>query len=409
MDMTFDKLGIMPAIVEGLNKQSISIATDIQEKVIPLALERRDIIGQSQTGSGKTLAYLLPIFQRIDTEKKDIQAIILAPTHELVMQIDKQIKLLAENSGLFVKSAVIIGEVNINRQIEKLKEKPHIIVGSIGRIVELVKMKRITAHTVRTIVIDEADRLLDNDHYGKTKELIKAVMRDTQIMAFSAMVNEKTTLAAKDIMKNAEIVKIEDKELINPNITHMYLLSEQRDKIEMLRKLWASLKPSCAICFINASDEVEITTAKLRFHNIEACGIYGDMPKEERQKAMEGFRKGEYKLMIATDLAARGLDVTDVTHIFNLDLPRDSKEYLHRAGRTGRFGRPGTVVSVITKREEEQIKAFEKNFRIRINIKEIYMGRIVELGKGKTASRTISGKAVTKKKTANKSKLQKRK
>ncbi len=409
MDLTFDKLGLSNSLVEGLAKQDIKTPTDIQERVIPLALDKKDVIGQSQTGSGKTLAYLLPIFQRLDIEKREMQAIVLAPTHELVMQIEKQIKKLTENSGLAVRSTTIMGEVNINRQIEKLKEKPHIIVGSIGRILELVKSKRISAHTIKTIVIDEADRLLDQDSYGKTKELVKSVMRDTQITAFSATVNEKTLLAAKELMKSPEIVKIEEKELINPNIYHMYMLAEQRDKIEVLRKLIASIKPIRAICFISASEEVEVIAAKLKYHHIKACGIYGDMPKEERQEAMTGFRNGDYHLMVSSDLAARGLDIDNVTHVFNLDFPRDSKEYLHRIGRTGRFGKAGTAISIVTTKEAEQIKEFEKQFKIKIDVKEIYMGRIVELGRGKTVERQSSGKAPTSKKPVRKTSTSKRK
>jgi superfamily II DNA/RNA helicase len=195
----------------------------IQVKAIPLALENKDIIGQSETGSGKTLAYLLPIFQKIDSDKKEIQAIILAPTHELVMQIDKQIKLLSQNSEVPITSATMIGEVNIKRQIEKLKEKPHIIIGSTGRVLQLIKMKKLRAHTVKTIVIDEGDRLLDQNNLTGVKDVIKTTMRDRQLMVFSATINEKTLSIAKSLMKETEIIKIEEKKQVNPDITHYYL------------------------------------------------------------------------------------------------------------------------------------------------------------------------------------------
>lgn len=374
---SFNTLGINDALIEGLKKEDITEPTPIQINAIPPALNNRDIIGQSQTGSGKTLAYLLPIFQKVDSSKREMQAIILAPTHELVMQIDKEIKLLAQNSGIPITSTTIIGEVNINRQIEKLREKPHIIVGSIGRIFQLIKLKKISAHTVKTIVIDEADILLDPNNVNGVKDIIKTTLKERQLIAYSATINEKTLNIAKDLMKEAEVVKIEDKLQVNTNITHMYFSCEQRDKIAVLRKLIASINPERAIVFLNRSDEIEIVTSKLKYHNFKVYGIFGNSPKEERQRALEGFRSGKYQLLIASDLAARGLDITDVTHIFNLDLPEDSKEYLHRVGRTSRAGKAGTAISIVNEREEALIGAFEKDFKIQIPKKEIHEGKIV--------------------------------
>jgi superfamily II DNA/RNA helicase len=378
MTVAFNELGLNESLTQGLKKQSIDEPTEIQVKAIPPALQNRDIIGQSQTGSGKTLAYLLPIFQKIDSSKKEMQAIVLAPTHELAMQIDKQVKTLAENSGMPVKSAVIIGQVNIDRQVEKLREKPHIIVGSTGRILELIKKKKISAHTIKTIVIDEGDRLLDEKNAGVVKDIIKTTMRDRQLMVFSATINERTLNVSKDLMKEPEIVRIQEQQMLNPKVEHLYVVAEQRDKIEVLRKLIAAVKPERGIVFINKSDEVEITTAKLNYHHINAYGIFGTAEKEERKKAMEGFRSGKVQLLVASDIAARGLDIQDVGYIFNLDLPEDPKEYLHRAGRTGRVGKAGNVISIATLKEVELIKKYEKAFNIDIQEKEIYKGAIVE-------------------------------
>lgn len=375
---SFDKLGLTLNLIEGLQKEGINEPTDIQVQVIPLALENKDIIGQSQTGSGKTLAYLLPIFQRIDNAKREMQVIVLAPTHELVMQIDKEIKLLSDNSNTPITSAAIIGEVNIKRQFEKLKEKPHIIVGSAGRIFELIKMKKISAHTIKTIVIDEGDRLLDQNNLSVVKDVIKTTLRDRQLMLFSATVNELTLNTAKGLMKDPVVVKVEDKLQVNPNIDHMYFTCEQRDKIELLRKLVASIEPKKAIVFINKSEETQLTTLKLQHHHIKAYGIFGTASKEERKKAMEGFRSGKIQLLIASDVAARGLDVKGVTHIFNLDLPQDSKEYLHRVGRTGRAGESGTAISIVTEKETFFIRKYERDFNIKIAAKEIYKGKIFD-------------------------------
>ena len=380
---SFDKLGINENLILGLSVASITLPTPIQFEAIPFALDNKDIIGQAQTGSGKTLAYLLPIFQKIDTTKRENQIIILAPTHELVMQIDKEIKLLATNSNMKVTSTTIIGEVNISRQIEKLKEKPQIVVGSIGRIYELIKLKKISAHTVKTIVIDEGDILLDINNLNGVKDIIKTTLKDRQLLVYSATINDRTLNTAKELMKDAVIIKIEEKSTVNTDITHIYLLSEQRDKIEVLRKLIASINPQRALIFLNKSEEIKRVTAKLKYHHQPVYGIYGRAPKEERQKALEGFRNGKFKLLVASDLAARGLDITDVTHIFNLDLPEDSKEYLHRVGRTSRAGKSGTAISIVTEREEVFIKAFSKDFKIDIINKEIYQGKLVDSGMGK--------------------------
>jgi superfamily II DNA/RNA helicase len=375
---TFDELGLDPRLAEGMKKQGITEPTGIQANTIQLALGNRDIIGQSPTGSGKTLAFLLPIFQRADAGKKEVQAIILAPTHELVMQIEKQIRLLAGSSGIAVTSAAVIGEVNITRQIEKLREKPNIIVGSAGRVLELIKRRKINSQTVKTIVIDEGDRMLDEHNLDTVKAVIKTTLRDRQLMLFSATITEKTLNTARELMKDPQVVRIEDEGKIGPNIKHIYLVAEQRDKIEVLRKLAASIKPERAIVFINKSDELQLAAAKLKYHHLSACAISGSSSKEERKRALEDFRKGDIKLLVASDLAARGLDIKGVTHIFNLDLPEDPKGYLHRAGRTGRMGEPGTTVSIVTEREVPFMRKCERDLNIKISKKIITRGKILD-------------------------------
>lgn len=376
---SFDKLGLNSNLIEGLKKVNIINPTPIQSKVIPIALEKKDLVGQSQTGSGKTLAYLLPLFQNIDSSKREMQALILAPTHELVMQIDSEIKLLSENSEAGITSTPIIGEVNAKRQIEKLKEKPHIIVGSVGRVLELISQKKIKAHTIKTIVLDEADNLLAKDKLSTIKNIIKTTLRDRQLMAFSATIHEETLALAKELMKEPEVLRVEDTDTVNENIEHMYFLSDPREKIETLRKLIASINPKRAIVFLNRNEEVDLATVKLKYHHINAEGIYSNTSKEDRKKALEGFRSGKVQLLISSDIAARGLDVKDVTHIFNLNLPSDPKEYLHRSGRTGRAGDFGTSISIISSVELSLIKKYEKNLNIKIQPKKILRGRIFDI------------------------------
>ncbi|WP_125152291.1 DEAD/DEAH box helicase [Clostridium rectalis] len=367
------------SLIEGLKKSNITKPTSVQNQVIPLVFKNKDIIAESETGTGKTLAYLLPLFEKINTSKKEMQTIILAPTHELVMQIHNEIKLLSKNSNINIKSIAIIGEVNIKRQIDKLKEKPQIIVGSAGRVLELIKKRKISAHTIKTIVIDEGDRLLDENNLFPVKAIIKSVMKDTQLMVFSATINEKTINTAKKLMKNPEIIKIKNTTIISDNINHMYFICEKRDKIEVLRKLLSSIKTKKAIVFINKNSEIQLTNSKLLYHHINCSSIYGNSSKEDRKKAIDNFKNGKINILIASDLAARGLDIKGITHIFNLDIPENSKEYLHRVGRTGRAGNIGTAISIITTQELFLINKFEKEFNINIKPKKIYKGSIMDL------------------------------
>lgn len=378
MDKSFNELGLQENLIQGIKKQGIENPTEIQIKAIPLGLAGKDIIGESETGTGKTLAYLLPIFQKIDTTSKDIQAIILAPTHELAMQIHKQIELLSENSACLVKSTSIIGNVNIKRQLEALKEKPHIVVGSAGRILELITMKKLKSHFVKTIVIDEGDRMIDENNIDGVKSIIKTTLRDRQIMLFSATVSLKAVEIAKTLMKDAQVIKVGDKSAVNPNIEHMYFVVEKREKLILLRKLISATKPEKAIIFINKSDEVEITASKLSYHGLKVEGIHGTSEKINRKKAIDDFNAGKIQLLVASDLAARGLDIEGVTHIFNLDIPENSKDYLHRVGRTGRMGESGLALSIAVERELGLIKTYEKDFNIEILQKDISRGRIID-------------------------------
>lgn len=386
---TFAEIGLDDKIINGLAKSGITQPTEIQAKAIPILLKNKDLIGQSQTGSGKTLAYLLPIFQKINSDKREMQAIILAPTHELAMQINREIKILADNSGVPVTSLPIIGEVNIARQIEALREKPHIVVGSVGRIQELINKKKISAHTIKTIVIDEGDRLLDQNDINRVKAVIKSTMRDRQLMVFAAHINNKASGVAKELMHEPEVVKIEEKQMVNTDITHYYFEAEsQRDKLEILRKLIHAFQVKKAIVFVNNSDDIERITEKLQSLNFKAYKILGKVSKEERQRALEGFRaEEETRLLVASDIAARGLDVKGVTHVFNLDLPEDALEYLNRSGRTGRSGEQGTSISIVTEREIVVLKRYEKELHIKITKRGVFKGAIIDPSKGRPSAK----------------------
>ena len=375
---TFTELGISSALTLGLEKAGIRVPTKVQAEVIPDALAGRDVVGQSATGTGKTLAFLLPMFQKIDTAKRETQAIVLAPTHELAMQIFREAQLLAQNSGVAVTAAVIIGDVNIARQIEKMKERPHLVVGSSGRILELIQKRKINAQTVKTIVLDEADRLMDENHRAAVTAIIKATQKDRQLMLFSATIPAAALEKASELTQTAVMVAIREESAVPAEISHWLFLVETRDKIDFLRKLLASLKVERALVFINTSAAIEETVAKLCHHGVTATGIHGSSIKKDRQGAMEAFRDGRAQVLVASDLAARGLDIPGVACVINLELPEDPQAYQHRAGRTGRAGAAGLTVSIIDRAEEKRIAFLQKKLNIHIDPKRLAFGKVID-------------------------------
>lgn len=380
MNKSFNELNINQSIVMALKKQNITTPTGIQETSIPFALENKDIIAEAHTGTGKTLAFLIPIFEKINLEKREMQAIILAPTHELVVQIESQIKLLATNSHMDIKSLSIMGESNIDKQIKKLKEiKPHIIVGSPGRILDLIKKRKITAHTIKTIVLDEADNLLSKNKPTIIKDIIKSTMKDRQLMFFSASINKETLNLAKTLVKEVEIIKIENKSEINPRIEHICILGSLRDRFENLRKLLAAEQPKRAIVFVNNNTELRQINEKLQYHKVKSTAIYGNASKEERQRALDSFRRGKCNVLVSSDLSARGLDIPEVSHIISLDFPVNPDEYLHRAGRTARGDNSGVSVCLITNKDIEILQSYEKAFGIEFTVKKLYGGKLMDM------------------------------
>ena len=380
MNKSFNELNINQSIVMALKKQNITTPTGIQETSIPFALENKDIIAEAHTGTGKTLAFLIPIFEKINLEKREMQAIILAPTHELVVQIESQIKLLATNSHMDIKSLSIMGESNIEKQIKKLKEiKPHIIIGSPGRILDLIKKRKITAHTIKTIVLDEADNLLSKNKPTIIKDIIKSTMKDRQLMFFSASINKETLNLAKTLVKEVEIIKIENKSEINPRIEHICILGSLRDRFENLRKLLAAEQPKRAIVFVNNNTELRQINEKLQYHKVKSTAIYGNASKEERQRALDSFRRGKCNVLVSSDLSARGLDIPEVSHIISLDFPVNPNEYLHRAGRTARGNNSGVSVCLITNKDIEILQSYEKAFDIEFTVKKLYGGKLMDM------------------------------
>ncbi|MCQ4696471.1 DEAD/DEAH box helicase [Paeniclostridium sordellii] len=367
---------------KALQKQGIKSLNKIQSLVFEDIKDHKDLIVQAQTGSGKTLAYLLPLFQKIDTSKRETQVLILAPTHELSMQIVNQVKLLSENSGINVTTLPLIGEVNIQKQIKNIKSiKPHIVVGTTGRILDLIKQRKLKVHTVKTIVLDEVDSLIGGKSLKSVKDVIKCTLKDRQLLAFSASADDKCVEILKDLMKDPKIVKTENKVSVNKNINHIYLLGDKRDKFKLLRKSLAAVNPKKAIVFVNDEESIEVINNKLNFHNRNSVCIYGRMTKEDRKNALDKFKSGKANVLVSSDLSARGIDIKDVTHVFNLDFPVSSNEYIHRVGRTARGLNQGDAISIITPKELASVRILSKEFNIKISHKDLYEGKLIDFNK----------------------------
>ncbi|MDA3845288.1 MAG: DEAD/DEAH box helicase [Vallitaleaceae bacterium] len=372
----FKSLNIREQFITALEKQAITIPTTIQMSAIGPALENKDLIAEAVTGSGKTLAYVLPAFERIDVNSNDLHTLILAPTHELVVQISSVIRDFAKASDYPIRTVSIMGNVNIKRQLDNLKNKPHIIVGTTGRVHELIKLKKIKAHLVKTIVIDEADKLLSPHSIQGVMAVIKTTLRERQILAFSASISKDAIEKASSFMKDPIIIRLA-KEKINTAIEHIYVTSTRRDKINVLRKVIHATKPTKAIVFLNKNELIQEVTDRLNYHKITSVCIFGNASKSDRKKALDAFKGDKATIIVASDLVARGLDLQGMSHVINMDIPGDLNEYIHRVGRTGRAGEKGTAISIITDNEKQFLKKIEKINGITIEPRELQEGHLV--------------------------------
>ena len=373
---TFSELGLVPVLESALSINEITEPTAIQINAIPNLLANKNAYISAPTGTGKTLAYILPLFSKVDPAQRSLQTIIVVPTHELAMQISEVVHSLVQTTALPIRLQVLIGGVALKRQVEKLKQKPHIIIGTPGRINELINLKKIKAHTVKHIIIDEVDRLLLGDSLGAIKKIVKATLRDRQLIFVSATKQIESTQEATTLA--ADLVHIDaGSDQVNSAIEHAYIECEQRDKPDLLRKLLRALHPERAIVFLHRNANAEQITAKLAHHKILAVDLHGNKDNLHRKKAIDAFRKALANVLIASDIAARGLDITGVSHVFNFDIPAQSKDYLHRVGRSSRAGSPGYAISLVTTQELRLIKRYIKELDITIHAARLDRGTFI--------------------------------
>lgn len=367
-----------PFIQKAWEESNFKQFTAIQQKAIPLIVEGKDVLATAPTGTGKTLAYLIPILQKINMTIPHIQAIILASSHELVMQIHSEIQKWAQDSE--IKSLPLIGGANIKRQIENLKKKPPIIVGTPGRIVELLNMKKLKLHEVETVVLDEGDQLLNSEHMEGVTKIIKSTKGERQIVLFSATLPNEAKEIAYELMQNPETIIITHDNKNSSQVEHIYFVCEERDKIEYLRKI-VRMGNVKALAFANDMNRLSFLAEKLNFRKLPVHVLHSETKKQDRAKALKDFRTGKFPLLLATDVAARGLDIEGLTHVIQLDLPKNTDQYTHRAGRTGRAGNSGVVISLVTPREEKILQTIAKKLKITLKKKQLYKGKIIDMRK----------------------------
>ena len=376
--MNFEALCLRSELLEGLKKQGVTAPIGIQDKLFSGILTDSDIIACSQTGSGKTLGYLLPIFQRQKDIQKGLQVVILVPTHELGLQVHRQIELLAANSGIPLRSAAVFGNANINMQIKMLKTKPQFVVGTPGRVLDLMQKKHIPAHLVQTMIVDEGDLLLNHKNIELTRSVIKKAMRDIQLVVVSASISMFTREAMETLGKQPIEILETEKESVPSSITHVYISCEERKKPDYLRKLMSAIKPQKALAIINNRDLLEVITEKMKYHNLSADCIHGESTRQDRKRIMDAYQQGKIKLLLATDLATRGLDFVDIDVVFCVTASENPSDYLHKAGRTGRRGKDGMCISLISPKEIPLYQAYEKQLGITIKEKYLREGKLVD-------------------------------
>ncbi len=370
---TFSDLGLLPVFESALNQDQISEPTAIQERAIPILLAGKDAYISSETGTGKTLAYLLPIISKIDLAQRTLQAIIVVPTHELAMQIAQVGRDLALHAHMELRLQVLIGGASLKRQVEKLKNKPHIAIGTAGRINELIDAKKIKPHTVKHIVIDEVDRLLFGDSLASIEKIIKSTLRERQLVFVSATRQDESSVAAESLAADLVPVYV-GSDQVNAAIEHFYIECEERDKVDTLRSALSALRPERAIVFVHRNANAEEITAKLVHHKIAAVDLYGTQDNMKRKGAIDDFRNATAHVLIASDIAARGLDIRGVSHVFNFDIPTQSKDYLHRVGRTSRAGSKGCAISLMTEQELRLVKRYTSELNIEIRAARLARG-----------------------------------
>ena len=356
--LKFNELGLSEGIVETLTAIGYEQPTPIQEQTIQLALSGRDVLGQAQTGTGKTAAFGLPTIEKINPENKAIQALVIAPTRELAVQGQEELFRFGKSKGLTVRT--VFGGSSIEKQIKALRSGAHIVVGTPGRMVDLLKRKALDLSHLETLILDEADEMLNMGFLEDIEFIIGKTPAERQTLLFSAtMPNDIKKIGVK-FMKNPEHIKVAAKEMTADRIDQYFIKTKEFEKFDVLTRLLDVERPELAIVFGRTKRRVDEITRGLKLRGYRAEGIHGDLDQNKRLRVLRDFKGGHLDILVATDVAARGLDISGVTHVYNYDITQDQESYVHRIGRTGRAGKSGRSVTFVSYNEMGYLRAIEK-------------------------------------------------
>jgi len=368
--MKFDELNIDERILRAIEDMGFEETSPIQTQAIPAVCEGIDVVGQAQTGTGKTAAYTIPMLMKIDPQIKKPQAIVLCPTRELAVQVAEEIRKLAKYMS-DIKVLPVYGGQEIVRQIKSLKTGVHIIVGTPGRVMDHMRRKTVKFDNINMVILDEADEMLDMGFREDMETILTETPEDRQTVMFSATMPKAIMDIARNFQKDARIIKVVRKELTVSNIEQFYYEVRPKNKTEVLCRLIDIYNPRLSVVFCNTKRQVDELISELKGRGYFADGIHGDMKQQQRDRVMDDFRSGKVDILIATDVAARGIDVDDVDMVFNYDIPQDEEYYVHRIGRTGRAGRSGMALSFISGKEVYKLKDIERYCKTKILAKPV--------------------------------------
>ncbi|WP_281288124.1 DEAD/DEAH box helicase [Bacillus rubiinfantis] len=356
--MKFEELGISQATLKAVLRMGFEEATPIQAETIPLSLGNHDVIGQAQTGTGKTAAFGIPLVEKVNKEFEAIQGIIIAPTRELAIQVSEELYKIG--AGKRVRVLPIYGGQDIGRQIRSLKKAPHIIVGTPGRLLDHINRKTIRLDHVQTVILDEADEMLNMGFIEDIETILAEIPDERQTLLFSATMPGPIQRIAEKFMKDPKIVRVKTKEMTVPLIEQYYVEVQEKNKFDILTRLLDIQSPELAIVFGRTKRRVDELSEALNLRGYTAEGIHGDLSQAKRMSVLRKFKEGSIDVLVATDVAARGLDISGVTHVYNFDIPQDPESYVHRIGRTGRAGKTGMAITFATPRERSYLYVVEK-------------------------------------------------
>ncbi len=372
---TFEETGINPQIIKAVSEIGFEKPTDIQKLTIPYLLEKKkDLVALAQTGTGKTAAFSLPILNQINSEKGKTQALILSPTRELCIQISNDIKAYSKYLKN-IRIGTVYGGASADKQIAELNKGCQIVVGTPGRVLDLKKRKKLKINDIQYLVLDEADEMLDMGFKDDLDAILESTPEEKQTLLFSATMPKEISKIAKKYMNDADEISVGEKNTGAENVNHHYYLSKAKDRFKVLKRI-LDVHPSIyGIVFCRTRRDTKEVADKLIENGYNAEALHGDLSQAQRDYVMNRFRIKHLQILVATDVAARGLDVNDLTHVINYNVPEEPKTYIHRSGRTGRAGKTGTSVSLIHSRELFRLRDIEKKLGKKIVRKQIPSGQ----------------------------------